>query len=70
MESNQGDLRLIQEPLKTVRFALPSMGNMDADPFLRHQISDLTVGESARTWSEVRDRLEAEANADLSDLMI
>jgi len=69
-EANQGDIRLIQEPLVAARFALPSMGNPDADPFLRHQISDLTVGESARTWSEVRDRLEAEAHADLSDLMV
>jgi hypothetical protein len=69
-EGNQGDIRLIQEPLVAARFALPSMGNMDADPFLRHQISDLTVGESARTWSEVRDRLQSDAEADISDLMV
>jgi type VI protein secretion system component VasK len=69
-EGNQGDVRLIQDPLKTVRFALPSMGNMDADPFLRHQISDLTVGESARKWSEVRHRLQSDANADLTDLVV
>jgi hypothetical protein len=70
VEGNQGDIRLIQEPLKTVRFVLPSMANSsDADPFIRHQISDLTVAESARTWSAVRDRLQSDANADLADLL-
>jgi hypothetical protein len=33
-------------------------------------ISDLTVGESARTWSEVRDRLQSDAEADISDLLV
>jgi chromosome segregation ATPase len=70
VEGNQGDVRLIQEPLKTVRFVLPSMANStDADPFIRHQISELTVGESARKWSAVRDRLHSDANADIADLL-
>ena len=70
VEGNQGDVRLINEPLKTVRFVLPSMANSrDADPFLRHSVNDRTVGESARTWSAVRDRLQSDANADLTDLI-
>jgi hypothetical protein len=68
-EANQGDIHLIKDPLKAPRFAAPSTGNADADPFLRHQISDLSVGESARTWSAVRDRLQSDANADLADLI-
>jgi hypothetical protein len=69
MEGNQGEIFLIHEPLKANRFATPSMGNADADPFLRHKISDLTVAESARAWRSVRDRLAADANADLTDLI-
>jgi hypothetical protein len=69
-EGNQGDIWRIQDPLKTVRFATPSMGDQNADPFLRHQMSDLTVGESARKWSAIRDRLQFDANADLTDLMV
>jgi hypothetical protein len=67
-EGNIGDIRLIIDPIKMPRFALPSMGNRDADPFLRHQPSDLTVTASARRWSEIRSRLEANCDADISDL--
>jgi hypothetical protein len=68
-EDNIGDIRLTHEPLRVPRFAFPSMGHADADPFLRHQASDLTVAESARRWSQIRERLESDANADLSDLI-
>jgi hypothetical protein len=68
-EGNQGDIRLIQDPLRAPRFALPSMGSMDADPFLRHRENELTIGASARTWTAVRDRLAADAQADISDLL-
>jgi phage terminase large subunit-like protein len=59
VEGNQGDVRLIQAPLSTPRFALPSLGNADADPFLRHRTSELTVNESAQRWSTVRDRAQS-----------
>jgi hypothetical protein len=68
-EDNVGDVRLTHEPLRVPRFASPSMGNADADQFMRHQASDLTVKDSARRWSQIRDRLESDANADLSDLI-
>jgi hypothetical protein len=68
-QSNLGDCQLIIDPLKVPRFALPSLGNSDADPFLRHGIpNELTVNESARRWSAIRSRLESDVDADLSDL--
>jgi hypothetical protein len=66
---NLGDIQLIIDPLKTPRFALPSLGNQDADPFLRHRPNDIVVSDAAKTWSTVRDRLEADAAADLGDLI-
>jgi hypothetical protein len=68
-QANLGDVQLIIEPLKTPRFALPSLGNQDADPFLRHRPNDITTSEAARTWSTVRERLGADADADLGDLI-
>jgi chromosome segregation ATPase len=68
-ESNLGDVRLIIDPVKAPRFGLPSMGNADADPFLRHRESELTIAESARASGNIRDRLAADAQADLSDLL-
>jgi hypothetical protein len=70
VEGNQGDVRLIIDPLKTPRFALPSLGNQDADPFLRHRTpNDIVVSDAAKTWSTVRDRLGADVDADLGDLI-
>jgi hypothetical protein len=69
LEDNLGDIRLIDDPVKTPRFAFPSMGNADADPFLRHRVSDLTSSESAKAWAAVKDRLEVDALADVSDLI-
>ena len=68
-QASIGDVQLIIEPVKTPRFALPSSGNSDADPFLRHRVNEFTVSESARNWSTVRQRLEADADADLTDLI-
>jgi hypothetical protein len=68
-QASHGDIQLIIDPVKTPRFAFPSLGNADADPFLRHQVSSHTVTESARAWSAVRARLEADALADVSDLI-
>jgi hypothetical protein len=64
-----GDIQLIIDPVKTPRFALPSMGNSDADPFLRHSVNELTVNAAAKSWAAVRQRLEDDAEADLSDLI-
>ena len=41
----------------------------EADPFMRHRESEITVAESARTWATVRQRLEADVDADLSDIL-
>ncbi len=68
-EANQGDIRLTQAPLAVPRFASPSLGNMDADPFLRHQVNQLDIGDAARMWKEIRGRLELDAGADISDLI-
>jgi hypothetical protein len=67
-QSNIGDIQLITDTPRAPRFALPSLGNSDADPFLRHHPSELTVNESARRWSAIRSRLEANVDADISDL--
>ena len=69
-EGTQGEIYLLHEPLKANRFALPSSGNSDADPFLRHRPSEITINESARAWTAIRDRLQADADADLTDLMV
>jgi hypothetical protein len=69
-ESNLGDIQLIVDPLKTPRFALPSLGNSDADPFIRHAlVNDHVANEAARYWRSVRARLESDSEADLSDLI-
>jgi hypothetical protein len=67
-ESNIGDVRLIVDPVKVPRFASPSLGNADADPFLRHRESEMTINESRRRWAEIRSRLERDAEADIDDL--
>ena len=70
-QMSHGDIQLIIDPLKAPRFAFPSMrGHVDADPFLRHTPSSVTVAESARKWSDVRDRLSADALADVNDLLV
>jgi hypothetical protein len=70
-QSSLGDIQLILDPLRAPRFQFPSMrGHIDSDPFLRHQPSSLTVSESSRKWSEIRERLSADANADVNDLLI
>jgi hypothetical protein len=59
------------KPPKVPRFALPCMGDSNADPFLRHNApSQLTIADSAKMWSEVRERLSADIDADLDDLLI
>jgi chromosome segregation ATPase len=68
-ENNQGEIYLLHEPLKANRFALPSSGNSDADPFLRHRPSEITIAESARKWGQIRSRLDSAADADLDDLI-
>jgi hypothetical protein len=69
-QASHGDIQLIIDPLRTPRFAFPSMrGHIDSDPFLRHKPSDLTVAESAQKWTAVRERLSADASADVADLL-
>jgi hypothetical protein len=68
-ETNQGDVRLTQSPLAVPRFASPSLGTLDADPFLRHQPNPLDIGDAARMWKEIRGRLELDAGAEISDLI-
>jgi exonuclease VII small subunit len=68
-QMSHGDIQLIIDPVKAPRFAFPSMGTIESDPFLRHQVSSLTVSEAAKQWTEVRARLEADVNADVSDLI-
>jgi len=68
-QANIGDVRLILQNPSVPRFALPSLGNSDADPFLRHRENEITVAESARTWATARQRLERDVDADLSDLI-
>jgi hypothetical protein len=68
---NLGDVQLAVVPLATPRFAFPSIGgHVDSDPYLRHTPSSLTVSESGRKWTEVRERLSADANADVNDLLV
>jgi hypothetical protein len=69
-ESNIGDIQRIIDPVKVPRFALPSLGGSpDSDPFLRHATNDLVVNEAARYWKTVREKLDADSNADIGDLV-
>jgi ABC-type transporter Mla subunit MlaD len=68
-ETNLGDIRLIIDPLKAPRFASPSLGNSDADPFIRHQPNPLDIGSAARMWEAVRARLDQDPGADISELL-
>jgi hypothetical protein len=69
-QSNHGDIRLVIDTVKVPRFATPSLGNADADPYLRHNApSELTVDQSARRWQAIKDRLGLDADADLTDLI-
>jgi hypothetical protein len=67
-EDNLGDVHLMHESPKMAKFV--ALGDATADPFLRHTTSSLTVAESSRRWSEIRSRLEADPETDLSDLMV
>jgi hypothetical protein len=68
-QMNEGDIRLIIDPLKTPRFASPSLGGIDSDPFIRHQPNPLDISDAARMWEAVRGRLEHDAGADINDLI-
>jgi hypothetical protein len=68
-QSTIGDLRLTTVFPTMPRFVLPSMGNSDSDPFIRHQTSELTVTTSARKWAAIKAKLEADVNADISNLI-
>jgi hypothetical protein len=69
-QSNIGDIRLVLQNPSVPRFALPSLGNGDADPHMRHRENEIVVAESARTWATVRSRLESDVDADLSDILL
>jgi hypothetical protein len=65
-----GDVAMIVEELKVPRFKLPSLACLDDyDPFLRRRGNSFTVNESTKTWTAVKDRLQADVDADLSDLV-
>jgi hypothetical protein len=63
-------VQLTTSPLTVPRFIMPSLGSEDSDPLLRHSQSQSTVEEAARKWSSVRERLDADDDCDLNDLLI
>jgi hypothetical protein len=65
-QNNAGEIHILEEPPKIARFAVH--GDPNAAPFYNHQTSAHVVEQSAKRWSEIRLRLEANADADLSDL--
>jgi hypothetical protein len=65
-----GEVAMIIEELKVPRFNLPSLACINEhDPFLRRRGSSSTVGEFTKVWTAVKERLEADVDADLSDLI-
>jgi hypothetical protein len=68
IEANVGDVKLTDDQVKIPRFQFPSSGHPDADIFLRHKPSTLTVAEAAQQYTQIRERLEKDALADISDL--
>ena len=65
-EANVGDVYRIHEPARLARFV--ANGDSTSDPFIRHHTNEHIVSESAKRWTEIRARLESNANADLADL--
>lgn len=65
-QNNVGDIHLMEEPPKISRFVV--VGDNTADPFYHHRLDERVADESAKRWSEIRSRLELNANCDLSDL--
>jgi len=65
-QANIGDVHRIEEPPHMPRFV--ANGDSTSDPFIRHHTNDHVASESAKRWTEIRSRLELNANADLSDL--
>jgi hypothetical protein len=65
------EVRMLIDPITAPRFDLPSLtvGQTEFDPLMRHTGSQLTIGESSKTWASVRSRLEADVDADISDLL-
>jgi hypothetical protein len=65
-----GEVMMIVEELKVPRFNLPSLAcTNEHDPFLRRRGSSFTVGEFTKVWTAVKERLEADVDADLGDLI-
>jgi len=65
-----GEVAMIIEELKVPRFNLPSLACLDEhDPFLRRRGNSFAVNQSTQVWSTVKQRLEADADSDLSDLI-
>jgi hypothetical protein len=68
--SNAGEVLLISEEIKVPRFNLPSLASLgDYDVFMRRRANAFTVDQSAKAWAQVRERLESNVDADLSDLI-
>jgi hypothetical protein len=67
-ESNVGDVYRIHEQAKLPRIV--ANGDSTSDPFIRHHTNEHIVSDSAARWTEIRSRLEANANCDLADLEI
>lgn len=65
-QNNAGEIHILEEPPKIARFAVH--GDPDASPFYHHRTSAHIAEQSAKRWTEIRARLESNANADLSDL--
>jgi hypothetical protein len=65
-----GEIALIVEELKVPRFNLPALACINEhDPFLRRRGDSFTVNEYTAKWTTVKERLEADVDADVSDLI-
>lgn len=76
-----GDIRMSTMPVEVPRFNLPSIaafGNRvpgsTADPseylpMMTHIAADFTVQQSTKDWTQARERLAKDADADLDDLI-
>jgi hypothetical protein len=63
-------VQLTTEPLTAPRFIMPSLGSSDSDPELRYSSNQFAVDQAARKWSTVRERLDADDNCDINDLLL
>jgi hypothetical protein len=64
------EVTMISEEIRLPRFNLPSLQCLNEyDPFMRHRANEYAVNTSSQAWLAIKSRIEADVDADVSDLL-